>query len=273
MFDGCHHINLCLYLSSFVMIEVSELILAKVNSYSHEDIERKRGIFSGFGRNEVSKTSTSSSSSSSSSAYGTAENKEAVGVREVTELEETPQHIDQNIKILVVGNPKCGKSSLIKRYVSKGFEREYISTIGADYQRKDMCVTFDDDSIRNIRLQLWDIAGQDRFQKLTRLYFKNARGVIIVCDVSRERTVDAIKLWKSEIDAWIELTESRKIPIVLFANKADLLLSINDAFAAGAAVEKVSHELGMQCWWTTSALSGAGVSEGFAALVKQIIEV
>jgi len=255
------------------MIETSSFIQSKISAYSYEQhLLEKKNV------SKSSSTTTTSSSSSSTTAYtsngnGTIENKEAVGVTNVTELETPPQHIDQNIKILVVGNPKCGKSSLIKRYVSKGFEHEYISTIGADYQRKDMGVTFTDDSVRNVRLQLWDIAGQYRFQKLTRLYFKNARGVVIVCDVSRERTVDAIKLWKSEIDSWIELTESYKIPIVLFANKSDLLVSINDAFTAGAAVEKVSHELGVQCWWTTSALSGAGVSEGFAALVKQLIEV
>ena len=141
-------------------------------------------------------------------------------------------------------------------------------------------------------MQLWDIAGQDRFQKLTRVYFKNAVGVILVCDVSRERTVEAIKGWKSEIDAWVENTttitsttisssnnsntnhynpsannifnnntnnfnnncnnnintnnisttnsSNNILPIVLFANKSDLLLSIDDAFIAGAAVEKVS---------------------------------
>lgn len=109
------------------------------------------------------------------------------------------------------------------------------------------------------RLQLWDIAGQDRFHKLTRVYFKNAVGAVIVCDVSRERTVDAIKDWKAEIDNWMEQTVTpaatsdssngpatadtdahyNKLPIVLFANKSDLLVSIEDAFAAGAAVEKV----------------------------------
>lgn len=78
---------------------------------------------------------------------------------------------------------------------------------------------------------------------------------MIVCDVSRERTVEAIKDWKAEIDNWIEQTSApvatssgdlksadannKKLPIVLFANKSDLLVSIEDAFAAGAAVEKV----------------------------------
>ncbi|CAN0535406.1 unnamed protein product, partial [Ectocarpus sp. 8 AP-2014] len=47
-----------------------------------------------------------------------------------------------------------------------------------------------------VRLQLWDIAGQDRFAKLTRAYFRRAKGAVVVCDVTREGTFDAIVRWK-----------------------------------------------------------------------------
>lgn len=47
-----------------------------------------------------------------------------------------------------------------------------------------------------VRLQLWDIAGQDRFAKLTRAYFRKAKGAVVVCDVTREGTFDAIVRWK-----------------------------------------------------------------------------
>ncbi|CAM9528132.1 unnamed protein product [Choristocarpus tenellus] len=95
-------------------------------------------------------------------------------------------------KILVVGNAKCGKTSIIRRFVSDSFCVTYNSTVGADYAMKDLTVQGGE----RVRLQLWDIAGQDRFAKLTRAYFRRAKGAIVVCDVTREGTFDAVSRWK-----------------------------------------------------------------------------
>ena len=149
-----------------------------------------------------------------------------------------PTTIDHIVKILIVGNAKCGKSSIIGRYISKTFESKYKSTVGADFARKDIVLELPNSTTIGVRLQLWDIAGQDRFQKLTRAYFAKAKGVVIVCDVSREGTVDAVKSWKREIDTWASTTGSTNIPVVLFANKADLLKDPLDAFKTGAIMER-----------------------------------
>lgn len=97
-------------------------------------------------------------------------------------------NIDYIVKILIVGNAKCGKSSIIGQYMSKSFKDKYQSTIGAEFARKDILLELPNMKTLGVRLQLWDIAGQDRFQKLTRAYFSNAKGVVIVCDVSRPGT-------------------------------------------------------------------------------------
>ena len=89
--------------------------------------------------------------------------------------------------------------------------------------------------------------GQDRFQKMTRAYFAKARGVVIVCDVSREGTVDAIKNWKREIDHWANVNSGDRalhIPVILFANKADLLTNAQEAFKTGATMERICREQG-----------------------------
>jgi GTPase SAR1 family protein len=96
--------------------------------------------------------------------------------------------IDYIVKILIVGNAKCGKSSIIGQYMSKSFNGKYQSTIGAEFARKDILLELPNTKTLGVRLQLWDIAGQDRFQKLTRAYFTHAKGVVIVCDVSRPGT-------------------------------------------------------------------------------------
>lgn len=157
---------------------------------------------------------------------------------------EAPPRIDRILKILVLGNPKCGKSSIIARYVNQSFESSYKSTIGADFIRKDISIQSNHHTLR-VRLQLWDIAGQDRFQKLTRSYFHGAHGVIVVCDVSREGTIDAVVQWKREVDGCtLSMGDGSPLPVILFANKADLLENAVEAFRAGALMERVCREHG-----------------------------
>jgi small GTP-binding protein len=147
--------------------------------------------------------------------------------------------ISKIYKILVVGNAKCGKSSIISKYAFRNnIDGKYKTTIGADFVRKDVSIDIPNRGTIGVRLQLWDIAGQDRFQKLTRAYFNKARGVAIVCDVSREGTIEAIKSWKAEIDNWSDQANCQDIPVVLFANKADLLENPQDAFKTGAIMER-----------------------------------
>ncbi|CAN0376369.1 unnamed protein product, partial [Ectocarpus sp. 12 AP-2014] len=140
-------------------------------------------------------------------------------------------------KVLVVGNAKCGKSSIISRFVSNRFSSDYNSTVGADYAMKDVSL----ENGQQVRLQLWDIAGQDRFAKLTRAYFRRAKGAVVVCDVTREGTFDAIVRWKEEIDLWCQ-NEGCDLPVYLFANKSDLLKEVQDSFLAGARMEKTCRD-------------------------------
>ena len=73
-----------------------------------------------------------------------------------------PLEIMHTMKILIVGNAKCGKSSVIARYVTDTFQENYKTTIGADFVRKDLNVKINNDECAvGVRLQLWDIAGQD----------------------------------------------------------------------------------------------------------------
>ena len=73
-----------------------------------------------------------------------------------------PNHkfdINETMKILIVGNAKCGKSSIIARYAMNSFHENYKTTIGADFVRKDLSLQLQDGEQLGVRLQLWDIAG------------------------------------------------------------------------------------------------------------------
>ena len=83
-------------------------------------------------------------------------------------------------KILLLGDTQVGKSSFLMRYIDNTFQESYLSTVGLDFKVKN--VQLDDGN--TYRVQIWDTAGQDRFHAITRNYFKNAHGIILIYDVN-----------------------------------------------------------------------------------------
>ncbi|RKP18332.1 ras-domain-containing protein, partial [Rozella allomycis CSF55] len=122
-------------------------------------------------------------------------------------------------KILVVGDLGTGKTSIIKRYVHNVFSTHYKSTIGVDFALK--VIDWEDGSI--IRLQLWDIAGQERFGSMTRVYYKESVGALLVFDVTRPTTLEGVLKWKRDVDDKVRFKDGSNIPVVLIANKMDAL--------------------------------------------------
>lgn len=82
-------------------------------------------------------------------------------------------------KVLVVGDVACGKTSLIKRIVHNIFSHNYKATVGVDFALK--VVKWDDRTV--VRVQMWDVAGQERFGCMTHTYYKDGLGAFVVCDV------------------------------------------------------------------------------------------
>lgn len=121
-------------------------------------------------------------------------------------------------KVLVVGEAATGKTSFIKRYVHHFFSGAYKATIGVDFALKTL--QYDENTL--VRLQLWDIAGQERFGSMTRVYYKDAVGAFLVFDVTRTKTFESILRWKTDLDTKVSLSDGSNIPCLLLANKCDL---------------------------------------------------
>lgn len=120
-------------------------------------------------------------------------------------------------KILVLGDAGVGKTSIIKKYTRNIFSPNYKTTIGADFDFK--IINLDK---ANVNLIFWDIAGQERFGKLLRVYFREASAVILVVDITRMNTINNIKYWLEQIKL-VEEKENKNLPIILFANKIDII--------------------------------------------------
>ncbi|RLN46203.1 hypothetical protein BBJ29_004711 [Phytophthora kernoviae] len=173
------------------------------------------------------------------------------------------------MKVLIVGNARCGKTSTIRRFTQDNFNEEYVSTIGADFVEK----VIEYDEQLTISLQLWDIAGQDRFAKFTRGYFREAKGAVIVCDITRANTIEAVENWKNEIDMCCkDLNDGTEIPVVMVANKSDLLVNPMDALDLGVNMQKCVAKNNIVEWFRASAKSGEKVPDAFQCLVDRMVK-
>ena len=88
-------------------------------------------------------------------------------------------------KILVIGDVAVGKTALVNRIVYNSFSEKYKATLGCEFGIKMMNVDGKD-----VRIQLWDLAGQDRLGGISRLYCRDASGAIVVADITREDTLE-----------------------------------------------------------------------------------
>nr|ABD65443.1 Rab32 [Suberites domuncula] len=169
-------------------------------------------------------------------------------------------------KILVIGDLGTGKTSIIKRYVHQFFSPHYRATIGVDFALK----VLNWDNNTTIRLQLWDIAGQERFGNMTRVYYKEAVGAFVVFDVTRLSTFEAVQMWKADLDSKVLLPNGKPIPAVLLANKCDLA---SEGFLGNVnQLDEYCRDKNFHAWFETSAKENIGIDEAARSLVAKILE-
>ena len=161
------------------------------------------------------------------------------------------------IKTLVIGDSRVGKTSLLLKYVDKSFPEEHISTIGVEYKEK--LITKDG---FNIRLQIWDTAGEERFRSITKSIYKNTHGVLFVYDITQKETFANVK-------HWIKDTENidREIRGVIVGNKIDL----PDRVISKTDLDEIGEKYKMPVI-ETSAKEGTNVNECFELLIDELFK-
>ncbi|XP_018607121.1 ras-related protein Rab-32-like isoform X2 [Scleropages formosus] len=157
------------------------------------------------------------------------------------------QEHEHLFKILVIGDIGVGKTSIIKRYVHHVFSQHYRATIGVDFALK--VINWDQRTV--VRLQLWDIAGQERYGNMTRVYYREAVGALLVFDVTRSSTFEAVLKWKDDLDAKVRLSNGKPVPAVLLANKADQ--SREGLCSQLPKLDSFCKDNGFVAWFETSA--------------------
>ena len=175
------------------------------------------------------------------------------------------------IKCVLMGDGAVGKTALRERYLGKGFKANYMVTIGADFALADQHIQGKD-----IKFQIWDLAGQPRFSVVRSIYYTNCLGALAVFDCTRP---DSFKNLSSWIEEYWNNNGRGVIPLVILGNKADLKDKFPNHVSNEVAtdfVEKLTQEtepFGFKIpYLETSAKTGLNVDAAFDYLGMRVLE-
>mmetsp|Transcript_6335 Transcript_6335/g.19128 ORF Transcript_6335/g.19128 Transcript_6335/m.19128 type:complete len:211 (-) Transcript_6335:1803-2435(-) len=162
-------------------------------------------------------------------------------------------------KYIIIGDTGVGKSCLLLQFTDKRFTPIHDLTIGVEFGAQT--VTVDD---QQLKLQIWDTAGQESFRSITRSYYRGAAGALLVYDITRKETFDHLLSW---------LEDARKnsisnMTIILVGNKADLEHRREVPKESG---ENFAKEHGL-LFLETSAKLNTNVEEAFLTTAAKIYE-
>ena len=162
-------------------------------------------------------------------------------------------------KIILLGESGVGKTSILSCYMEEKFKSDRPCTINADFKIKSLKI----DQSTSVKLTIWDTAGQERYKSLTRHYFKDAHGVILIYDVADRRSFEGLDKWLEEIKNNM-LKDG--VSIILIGNKIDLPFR-NVTKEEGESFANKNDLLYLE----TSSKEGTNIEKVFEMISKDII--
>jgi len=160
-------------------------------------------------------------------------------------------------KYIIIGDTGVGKSCLLLQFTDKRFRHDHDLTIGVEFGSRMVRV-----EEKDIKLQIWDTAGQESFRSITRSYYRGAAGALLVYDITRRETFTHLTSWLNDA---LE-NGNPDMAIMLVGNKKDLETRRTVSYEEGQRFARENNLLFLE----TSAKTAENVEEGFVATAKQI---
>jgi len=168
------------------------------------------------------------------------------------------EDMEIQMKVLIVGNGAVGKSSMIQRYCKGIYTSDYKKTIGVDFLERKIELNGE-----QLRLMIWDTAGQEEFDAMTRTYYRDAVACVVAFSTTDRDSFEAVEKWIGKVEA-----ECSSIPMVLVQNKVDLIdkaVMTNDE--AVALADKIKLK-----FYRTSVQENYQVDDVFKYLAEKYLE-
>ena len=160
-------------------------------------------------------------------------------------------------KIVIIGSSGVGKTSFANRWNKNIFIENPQNTISSEYDFK--IIEIDG---KPCRIQLWDLAGQDKNFMLTKVFMRDSHGCIILTDITSQTSRNDAIIWKKALDEY-----DQNIPCVLAENKCDLVSKKKNYTEE---LKKFAFENCFIDSFRVSAKTGHNVYKTMTALVKNI---
>ncbi|MFQ5885249.1 MAG: Rab family GTPase [Thermoplasmata archaeon] len=177
----------------------------------------------------------------------------------------TTEPLQVKMKICLVGDGAVGKTSLIRRYVLNEFTDRYLQTMGTKVTKKELDMKHPQTGENiHVDMAIWDIIGQRGFRKLLQeAYFHGAKGMLGVCDLTRDYTLEGLNEWTESVR---DVTGD--VPLLAVGNKTDL----QDEIQIGEARLKELAGGNDAFCLLTSAKTGENVEIAFVKMAEKVLE-
>ncbi|MBD3195848.1 MAG: GTP-binding protein [Candidatus Lokiarchaeota archaeon] len=169
-------------------------------------------------------------------------------------------HSNRLYKVCIVGDGGVGKTTILHRYIDDKFLENTKMTIGTDFFIKNIELPEENASVK---LQIWDLGGQDQFKLIRRSFYLGAKGIVYVFDLTNRFSFNNCVKWKNEIEEVIG-----KKPSILIANKLDLVNKNSNRPIPKKEGNNLKEDLGSDEYIETSAKEDIMINEAFRELAK-----
>jgi Ras-related protein Rab-11A len=163
------------------------------------------------------------------------------------------------VKVIIIGDSSVGKTNIMSKYLKNQFLENSKATVGVEFGSKLFTING-----HNIKAQIWDTAGQEKYKAITGAYYKGSKGAFVVYDITRKETFESVEKWINDL----KVAGDSKLTILLIGNKCDLEDRRQVSKDQG---EEKAKSFGC-AFMETSAFSGDNISKAFETMISEVYQ-